>query len=136
MLMDMCLPMLDIYQSGVAPNWLKSHTNSWCPDFFQIKILSNVRTEIYLARRNIVSTEQSVRAFEKYISRLVLFTYPPSILFTTLYRNPSTIGILRWFNKHCSLLSQFIYFEWWLFLEKEFFIKTNLISQGKGSFNV
>ena len=27
----------DIYQSTVAPNCFKSHTNSWCLDFFQIK---------------------------------------------------------------------------------------------------
>ena len=37
MLMDMCLPKFDIDQSTVAPNCFKSHTNSWCPDFFQKK---------------------------------------------------------------------------------------------------
>ena len=42
--MDMCLPKPDIYQSTEAP---KSHTNSWCPNFFQ-KNLSDVRSEINL----------------------------------------------------------------------------------------
>ena len=35
MLLGMCLPTFDIYQVTVTLNCLKSHTNSWCPDFFQ-----------------------------------------------------------------------------------------------------
>ena len=54
--MDMCLPKFDIYQGKVAPNYFKSHTNSWCPDFFQKKSLPDVRSDIRLAQRNIVST--------------------------------------------------------------------------------
>ena len=33
----MCLPKFDIYQGTVAQNCFRSHTNSWCPDFFQKK---------------------------------------------------------------------------------------------------
>ena len=36
-LMNMCLPKFDIYQSTVALNYFKSHTNYWCSDFFQKK---------------------------------------------------------------------------------------------------
>ena len=39
MLMGMCSPTFNIYQGAVAPNCFKSHTNSWCPDFFQKKKL-------------------------------------------------------------------------------------------------
>ena len=35
--MDMCLPKFDRYRSAVAPNCSKSHTNSWCSDFFKKK---------------------------------------------------------------------------------------------------
>ena len=34
---DMCLPKFDIFQSKVAQNCFRSHTNSWCPEFFQKK---------------------------------------------------------------------------------------------------
>ena len=37
MLMDMSLPKFDIYQGTGATNYFKSHTNSWCPHFFQEK---------------------------------------------------------------------------------------------------
>ena len=37
MLMDMCLPMFNIYQGTVALNCFQSHRNSWCPDLFQKK---------------------------------------------------------------------------------------------------
>ena len=56
MLMDMFLPKFDIFQDTVAPNCFKSYTNSWWPDFFLKKVLSDVRSEIHLVRRNIVST--------------------------------------------------------------------------------
>ena len=62
MLMDMCLPKFDIYQGALASNFLKSHTNSWCPNFFQKNVLSDFRSEIHFDRLNIVSTGQSVRA--------------------------------------------------------------------------
>ena len=35
--LSMSWPKFDIYQSTVAPNWFKSHTNSWYHDFFQNK---------------------------------------------------------------------------------------------------
>ena len=37
MLIDMCSPKSDISQGTVAPNCFKSHTNSSCPDFFQMQ---------------------------------------------------------------------------------------------------
>ena len=60
MLIDMCLPKFDIYQSTVASNCFKSHVKSRYSDFFQTKLLSNVRSEIQLVRRNISFTGQSV----------------------------------------------------------------------------
>ena len=44
-----------------------SYKNSWCPHFFQEKVLSDVRSEIHLVWRNIVSTGQSVWAWNNYI---------------------------------------------------------------------
>ena len=70
MLMDTCLRKFDIYQSTVAQNCFKSHTNSRRPDFFQNKFLSDVQSEIHLVQRNIVSTGQSVRALKKIYSGL------------------------------------------------------------------
>ena len=67
MLMDMNLPKFDIYQGTGATNCFKSHTNSWCPHFFQEKVLSDVRSEIHLVWRNIVSTGQSVWTYKNYI---------------------------------------------------------------------
>ena len=48
MLMGMCLPKFDIYQRALASNFFKSHTNSWCPNFFQKKVSSDFRSEIHL----------------------------------------------------------------------------------------
>ena len=59
--MDMHLPKFGIYQVTVAPNCLKIHTNFWCPDFFEEKVLSDVRSEIHIVGRNIVSIRQSLR---------------------------------------------------------------------------
>ena len=53
----------DIYQDTLASNCFKSFTNSWCPEFFQKKVLSDVRSEIYFIQRNIVSAGQSVRVY-------------------------------------------------------------------------
>ena len=69
------LPKFDIYQSTVAQNCFKSHKNSWCSDFFQKKKkkkkkLSDVKFEIHLARRKIVSTGQSVQALKRIIFSL------------------------------------------------------------------
>ena len=50
MLIDMCLLKFDIYQSTVASNCFKSHVKSRYSDFFQTKLLSNVRSEIQLVR--------------------------------------------------------------------------------------
>ena len=60
MLMDMNLPKFNIYQGTVATNCFKSYTNSWYHHFFQEKVLSDVRSEIHLVWRNIVSTGQYV----------------------------------------------------------------------------
>ena len=64
MLLDMCLPKLDIYQVTVAQNRFNSHTNSRGPDFFKKKknVLPDIGPEIHLVRRNISSTGQSARA--------------------------------------------------------------------------
>ena len=68
--MDICLPKLNIYEGTVAPNCFRSHTTPWCPDFFRKNFLSDVRSEIHLVRRNIVSTGQSVQALKKIYSGL------------------------------------------------------------------
>ena len=44
-----------------------SYKNSWGPHFFQEKVLSDVQSEIHLVWRNIVSTGQSVCAWNNYI---------------------------------------------------------------------
>ena len=49
MFKEMCLPRFYIYQVTVTPNCLKSHTNSWCPDFFPKKVLSDVRMKFTLS---------------------------------------------------------------------------------------
>ena len=67
MLMNMCLPKFDVYQSTVAP---KSCADSWCRVFFLEKVLSDVRFEIHLVQRNIGLIEQSVRALKKLSSGL------------------------------------------------------------------
>ena len=64
MLMDMYLPKFDINKGTKAPNCFISHTNSWYPDFYFFKILSDVRFEVHLARRNIVFIGQSLRALK------------------------------------------------------------------------
>ena len=68
----------DIYQGGVAPNCFKSHTDPWCPNFFNKKevlsgVLSEIKKEvlsgflsgIHLVQRNIVYTEKFVLAWKK-----------------------------------------------------------------------
>ena len=70
MLIDMRLPKFDIYQSTIASNYFKSHVKSRYSDFFQTKLLSNVRSEIQLVRRNINFTGQSVCTLKKCISRV------------------------------------------------------------------
>ena len=62
MLMDMSLPKFDIYQGTGATYCFKSHKNSWCLHFFQEEGLSDVRSEINLVWRNIVSIRKSVWA--------------------------------------------------------------------------
>ena len=70
--MNMYLPKFDIYDSKVAP---KSHTNSWCPDLFRKKFLSDVRSEINLVRRDIVSTRKSVQALKKCMQDCEMFFF-------------------------------------------------------------
>ena len=67
MRMVMSLPNFDIYQGTGATNCFKSNINSWCPHFFQGKILFDVRSEIHLVWHNIVSTRKSVWAQKKKI---------------------------------------------------------------------
>ena len=54
--MNKCLPEFDVYQKLKQTHALDDLT------FFQKKVLSVVRPEIHLVRRNIVSTGQSARA--------------------------------------------------------------------------
>ena len=61
-LMDMRLCKFDIYQGTIALNCFKSYTHSWCPNLFQKFFLSDVRSEIDLVRRKIVSNGQLDRA--------------------------------------------------------------------------
>ena len=63
MLIDMCLPKFDIYQSPGILKYLISSKN----------FLFDVLFEIYLVRHNIVSTEQSVCRFKKSIFTLALY---------------------------------------------------------------
>ena len=70
--MEICLRKFDIYQGAVAPYYFKSHANSWCYGFFSKNVTTDVRSEIHLVSRNIVSTGQSARALRKIIFRPVL----------------------------------------------------------------
>ena len=72
--MDMYFPKFDIYQSTVAPNCFKNHANSWCPDFLQKNVLSDVRSETDLVPTNIVSTEQFVGWLARLVSQFACNT--------------------------------------------------------------
>ena len=63
MLMDICAPKFDNYQSTVSPNFFKRRTLLMSL-FFSKKTLSDVRSEIHLVRRNNISIGQSVRALK------------------------------------------------------------------------
>ena len=56
MLKDKYLPKFDTYQVTIAPYCCKGHANSRCHDILQKKVLSNIRAEIHLLQRNIVSS--------------------------------------------------------------------------------
>ena len=73
MLTDTCLHKFDVHQGKVVLRVVLRATQTLdIMIFFKIKIfLSNVRFDIYLVRRNIVSTEQSVRALKKSNSGLL-----------------------------------------------------------------
>ena len=58
------LPKFDIYQEVISPNCFKNRKNSSCPDFFQKKLLLDVRSEIHFVRRNMVSTGHFVRVLK------------------------------------------------------------------------
>ena len=59
MLMDICLPKFDIYQGKVAPIYLRATQTLVIMFFFKKKVLSDVRYDIHLVGRNIISTGQS-----------------------------------------------------------------------------
>ena len=79
----------------------KSHTNSWCHNFFQKKVLSNFRSEIHLDQRNIVFTGQSVRASKNIYSGspLVIFlvSTPRCAMEITLNDNTSSQKVFFFF---------------------------------------
>ena len=70
MLIDINLPKFDIYQGTGATNCFKSHTNSWCPLFFEEKLFSHVRSAIHFVWRNVASTGRSVWVSKKLYSHL------------------------------------------------------------------
>ena len=86
MLMDMGLPKFGIYQGTGATSCFKSLINSCCPHSFQEKVLSDVRSEIHLAWRNIISTEQSVWA-KNILFRSDAITWLKAIGFPCLLHN-------------------------------------------------
>ena len=70
----MFLSKFHINPGTIAPSCFKSHTNSWYFVFFSKKSLPDVRSEIHLGRRDVISTRQSVRAFlKKYIQAWYVF---------------------------------------------------------------
>ena len=56
MLIDMCLPKLDIYRGTIAPDCFNNQKALDALIFFQKKVFSDVRSEIHLVRWNIFST--------------------------------------------------------------------------------
>ena len=97
----MCLPKFDICQCTLGSNCFKSQTNYWCPNFFQKKVLSNVRSEIHLDRRNIVSSGQSVRVSKNIYSGLPLVIFqvstPRRTMEITLNDNTSSQKVFFFF---------------------------------------
>ena len=85
----------------IKVNCFKSHTNSWCPIFFQKRVLSNFRSEIHLDRRNIVSSGQSVRASKNICSGLPLEIFqvstPRCAIEITLNDNTSSQKVFFFF---------------------------------------
>ena len=66
--MDMRILKFDIYQSTIAPNYLRVTKTLDTPISSKKKnVLSDVRSEIHLARCNIIFTGQSVRTFKNCI---------------------------------------------------------------------
>ena len=57
--MDMCLPTFDPYRDTVAPNRFKSHTNSYCSDFFLKKrVLSDNNNDNNKKNNSFIHTER------------------------------------------------------------------------------
>ena len=85
----------------VKVNCFKGHADSWCPNFFQKKVLSNVRSEIHLDRRNIVSSGQSVRVSKNIYSGLPLVIFqvstPRRTMEITLNDNTSSQKVFFFF---------------------------------------
>ena len=71
--MDMCLLKFNNYQSTVAPNCFKSHTNSWCFDFFQKISLHDVRSEIHLVRRFFQTTSPDFKIIFRHVLAVKVF---------------------------------------------------------------
>ena len=66
LLMDMCLPVFDLYRDTVAPNRFKSHTNSYCSDFFLKKrVLSDNNNDNNNNNNNNNSFIHTERGFTK-----------------------------------------------------------------------
>ena len=68
MLMDMFLPKFAIYQGMVALNCFMSHINSWCPDFFQKKVLSDAGVKLTLSDMTSFLSD-NMSGIKKYIFR-------------------------------------------------------------------
>ena len=56
----MCLSTFDLYRDTVAPNRFKSHTNSYCSDFFQKKkrVLSDNNNDNNKNNKSFIHTER------------------------------------------------------------------------------
>ena len=64
-------PKFDIIKLGtVVLNCFKSYENAWCFDLLQKNVPFDVRSNIHVVRRNIVSTGQSVQVVKKFIFSL------------------------------------------------------------------
>ena len=107
----MCLPNFDLYWRTVAPNFFKSHTNSWCSDFFKKKVLPDVRSDIPPIRINIVSTGQ-YSGHKKYIFRPGIARIVQGVQCKNYKVHLNSMGI-------CNNNTE--YFSWWN--EKRVFLK-------------
>ena len=93
MLMDICLPKFDIYQGTVTQVVLRAAKTLEILFSFK-KILSDVRSEIHLVRRNIVSTGESVQALKKIIFGLTVGDCFQVVIFLKYWTNFGSFQVI------------------------------------------